>query len=112
MGESQHCMGRQWACAGCSEERAGRCVVETARLYGGGRLGDCMRAHPPRCTWQTVLCPSPLCLYSHQMLLVNNKEAAAVAQAWMRALIAKAGGGSADGGSGGRAGAGGPRSRL
>lgn len=46
------------------------------------------------------------------MLLVNNKEAAAVAQAWMRALIAKAGGGSADGGSGGRAGAGGPRSRL
>jgi len=54
------------------------------------------------------------------MLLVNNKEAAAVAQAWMRALIAKGGGGKGGsgtaGGSGGgsdaRTGAGGPRSRL
>ena len=54
------------------------------------------------------------------MLLVSNKEAAAVAQAWMRALIAKGskGGGSGGAGSGGAAGGdgggttGGPRSRL
>ncbi|PRW44561.1 enoyl- hydratase [Chlorella sorokiniana] len=47
---------------------------------------------------------------SHQILLVNNKEAAAVAQAWMTSLIAKGSGGSGSGGVGG--GAAGPRSRM
>lgn len=61
---------------------------------------------------QQFLFPSPLCVRSHQMLLVNNKEAAAVAQAWMRALVSKGGGGGRAGGGGGGSGAGGPRSRL
>ena len=41
---------------------------------------------------------------SHQMLLVNDPTASAVAQAWMKSLVAKSG----KGGGGG----GGPRSKL
>ena len=47
---------------------------------------------------------------SHQMLLVNDKEASGAAQAWLRSLTAKSGGGG--GKSGGGSGGAGPRSKL
>ena len=43
---------------------------------------------------------------SHQMLLVNDKETSAAAQAWMRSLIRKSGGDGGEKGGGGGAGQG------
>ena len=93
------------------------CPPVTARLFQALQPGLLRRFSDPLLTPAPHMSPLPC---SHQMLLVSNKEAAAVAQAWMRALIAKGskGGGSGGAGSGGAAGGdgggttGGPRSRL
>lgn len=78
-----------------------RCPRQASRWY-------------PCCLRSTPLAPAPCpCpARSHQMLLVNDKETAAVAQKWMRALIAKSGQGGKGGGGGGGQGGSTPRSKL